>query len=172
MIDGWPKGAMDVPGNDDQHNFTDPNKGGSPLGGQDKKRIPTAQRGGFGHNGRDRVAVRASMPSGRSGTGNPAQRGGAVGSFPSQSRIPGHGGSPQTGKTGQRANFDGGFGAKPHGQSGVPSYPHAAPTPKAGNLGGLAAKRVVGRFKRAAMGARPTDSESGKWGSPPVTSNT
>ncbi len=172
----WPAmhnpGMIDIPGNDTRHNLTDPNKGGSPRGGQGMKKVPIADRGGFEHQGRDRVAVRASMSGGRSGSGNPASRGGFKGvarggSFQPEARIPGHGGSPQE-RGGQGSGRN--FGVS--GQQGVPSGKHANPKPGAGNTKGLAYRRIAGRFKRAAMGAKPTSSDSGKYGSPPVSANT
>jgi hypothetical protein len=42
---------------------------------------------------------------------------------------------------------------------------------KAGNTSGKAYRMIAGRFKRAAMGAKPSGG-GGKYGSPPVTSNT
>src|SRR5450432_499948 len=129
-----PAGSM-IGGNDSRHNKTDPNQGGSPLGGKGTKSIPPAQRGGFAHNGRDIVAQRASMSGGRSGSGNPASRGGSVGNFQPDKRVAGHGGSPQGAQRMQSANQ---FGKS--GQRNVPSYPHANPKPGPGNIAGTAAK--------------------------------
>jgi hypothetical protein len=163
-------GKIDVPGNDDKHNFTDPNQGGGPRGGAGTKRIPPAQRGGVGHNGRDIVAQRAKMGGGRSGSGNPASRGGFSGmarggNFQPDARIPGHGGSAQhRGGAGTGRNFG------KNGQSGMPSYGNSNPQPGAGNTSGKSYKLIAGRFKRAAMGAQA--SQGGSFGSNPVTSNT
>lgn len=170
----FPKGEIDVPGNDSRHNLPDPNRGGSPIGGQGVKRVPIGQRGGFQHQGRDKVAVRAQMSGARSGSGNPASRGGTPGSFRPDTRVSGHGGSPQAadalgGNLGLRG------GSLSHGQEGVPGG-HQTGVPaklqQAGNTSGLAYRRIAGRFKRAAMGAKATSSDSGKYGSPPVTANT
>jgi hypothetical protein len=174
-----PKGAMISPGNDDRHNRVDANRGGSPLGKDGRasfasdKKVPIASRGGFGHQGRDRVAVRAGMSGARGASGNPASRGGFSGqarggAFKPEARISGHGGSPQ-----HRGGAGSGTGFGTPGQTGVPGGNPTQPRPGAGNTGGLAAKRVIGRFKRQAMGAQPTGGESaGKYGAPPVTANT
>lgn len=169
----FPK-SPDVPGNDDRHNLKDDNKGGSPRGqsGQSQSRVPVPQRGGTGTNGRDKVFVRAGMSGARSGSGNPASRGGfrgqaRGGATPSETRIPGHGGSPQhRGGAGSGAQY-----GKP-GQKGVPGGRPTHGPAGAGNTSGLAYRRIAGRFKRAAMGAKPTSSNSGKYGSPPVSANT
>lgn len=167
-----PKGSMIAPGNDTRHNLTDDNKGGSPRGGQGTKNIPTGQRGGFQQQGRDKVYVKAGMSGARGGTGNPASRGGFSGqarggAFTPDKRVPGHGGSPQ-----RRGGAGTGKGFGDPGQAKVPGGNPTQSPPGAGNTSGLAYRRIAGRFKRAAMGARPTSSSSGKYGSPPVTSNT
>lgn len=157
--------AMDIPGNDSKHNFADPNGGGGPR--QLQKRIPPNQKGGFGHNGRDIVAQRASMGGGRSGSGNPASRAGSVGSFQPDASISGHGGSPQTrGGAGTGRNFGN------SGQSGVPTGPASNPQPGAGNTSGKSYRMIAGRFKRAAMGAKGNQGSSGSYGGSPVTTNT
>ena len=159
-------GMIDVPGNDSRHNLTDDNSGGSPR--NVGKNIPGPQRGGFGQNGRDKITIRAGMSGARSGSGNPASRGGAnIGSMRPEARIPGHGGSPQhKGGAGSGRNFG------VSGQKGLPSGRHANPQPGAGNTSGTSFRMIAGRFKRAAMGAKPTSSNSGKYGSPPVSANT
>ena len=163
---------MTNPANETRHNRTDDNQGGSPLGqtggaqaGASRGGTPIGKRGGFGQQGRDKVYVKAQMGGGRSGSGNPASRGGTPGSFKPEERIAGHGGSPQVKSMTVARQY-----GKP-GQAGVPGGKPTQPPPGAGNTSGLAYRRIAGRFKRAAMGARPTSS-SGKYGSPPVTSNT
>lgn len=159
-----PKGAMDNPSNDLRHNNIDSNRGGSPIGGQ-RKPIPPAQRGGFGHQGQ-RVVKRAPMGGGRSGSGNPASRGEqSIGSMSPETRVPGHGGSPQRSSMNVPRQF-----GKP-GQSDVPGGNPTQPPPGPGNTSGRSYQLIAGRFKRAAMGAKPT-SGGGKYGAPPVTSNT
>jgi hypothetical protein len=161
-----PQGSMISPGNDSRHNLADPNQGGSPLGGSAQKRIPQAQRGGVGHQGRDRVHVRAGVGGGRGSTGNPASRG--AGSFQPEARIPGHGGSPQhRGGAGSGAQF-----GKP-GQAGVPGGNPTQPPAGPGNTSGRSYRLIAGRFKRAAMGAKAGQNDmGGKYGSAPVTANT
>lgn len=165
----WPAmhspGMIDVPGNDSRHNLTDANKGGSPR--NVSKSVPTAQRGGFGQNGRDKVVVKAGMAGGRAGAGNPASRGGTPNGINSEARIPGHGGSPQhRGGAGTGRNFG------VSGQQSVPTGKASNPQPGAGNTSGTSYRMIAGRFQRAAMGAKPTSSNSGKYGGAPVTSNT
>jgi len=173
----WPvfsKGRIDIPGNDDRHNLADANRGGSPRGqaGASQSRVPVPQRGGTGTNGRDKVFVSAGMGGARSGSGNPASRGGFSGqarggNFQPEARVSGHGGSPQhRGGAGTGAQF-----GRP-GQKGVPGGQPTHGPAGAGNTNGTAYRRIAGRFKRAAMGARPTSSNSGKYGSPPVSANT
>ena len=169
----WPVGSRGAKGsllhNDDSHGFTDPNGGGSPL--PVKKFVPFPQRGGVGHQGRDRVAIKAKMGGGRSGSGNPALRGGFTGearggSFQPEARINGHGGSPQVRERSGGQTY-GGFGTS--GQVGVPTAPHSNPPLKAGNTSGTTHRQIAGRFQRKAMGARAT---KGGYGAPPVTANT
>lgn len=156
--------APDNPNNDSRHDNVDPNQGGSPLGGA-RKKVPPAQRGGFGHQGQ-RVVSRAPMGGGRSGSGNPASRGGSsIGSMSPQARIPGHGGSPQKGNLQVPRQF-----GKP-GQAGVPGGKPTQPPPGPGNTSGRSYALIAGRFKRAAMGAKPSGG-GGKYGAPPVSSNT
>jgi len=160
-----PKGSMIAPSNDTRHNLTDSNKGGSPRPGD--RPIPPALRGGVGHNGRDIVAQRASMRGARSGSGNPAARAGAVQHETAQTRVPGHGGSPQGAQRFPAAHQ---FGKS--GQKGVPSYTHTNPKASAGNTSGRSYRLIAGRFKRAAMGARASQGSTGKYGGQPVTANT
>jgi len=136
--------------------------GGGPCD-KNVKPIPIASRGGVGHQGRDRIAHRAPMGGGRTGTGNPASRG--AGAFDAESRIPGHGGSPQHKGGAGDAQF-----GKP-GQAGVPGGHQGAGPAGPGNTSGLAYRRIAGRFKRASMGARPTGG-GGKYGNPPVRTQT
>jgi len=161
-----PKGSMISPENDTRHNLIDVNQGGSPRGGKGTKNIAPASRGGFGHNGRDIVAQRSSMGGGRAGSGNPASRGGTPSKMRPDTRVPGHGGSPQGAQRFQKAHQ---FGKS--GQQNVPTNPHANPKPTAGNTSGRSYRLIAGRFKRAAMGARPTGG-GGKYGGAPVTANT
>jgi hypothetical protein len=154
-------------GNDSKHDFTDPNGGGGPR--HMANRIPPAKRGGYSQHGH-KVYNRADMGTARGSAGNPASRSGGVGSFPSESRIPGHGGSPQ-----HRGGLDmaprGGFTAS--GQSGSPSYSHASPSPSAGNLSGRSHRLIAGRFNRKAQGAGGGGSDmKGAYGGAPVTANT
>lgn len=160
-----PAGSMISPGNDTRHNLTDTNKGGSPR--SMPKKVPAAQRGGFGHQGRDRVHLKARMGGARGGTGNPASRAGAVTHDTAHARNPnGGGGVQQRGSAGLGQR--GGFGHS--GQTNVPNYGPSNPTPGAGNTSGRSYQLIAGRFKRKAMGARP--SQGGSYGSPPVTANT
>lgn len=168
----WPAmhtpGMIDVPGNDSRHDLPDSNRGGSPRGGAGTKHVSTAQRGGF------QAAVRQPSTSlaGRGGSGNPASRGGFKGqarggAMKPEARIGGHGGSPQErGGAGSGRNFG------VSGQTGVPTGRASNPQPGAGNTSGTAYRRIAGRFQRKAMGAQPTESNSGKYGSAPVTANT
>lgn len=164
-----------------------PGQGSNPGGQAGVSRTgstPMAKRGGFGQQGRDKVYVRAGMSGGRSGSGNPASRGGFSGearggNFRPESRVGSHGGSPQVRERhGAAFPMRGGFGSSGQGRDNrhapgaLPSYGATNPAPGAGNVSGTAAKRVMGRFKRGAMGATATSSSSGKYGSPPVTANT
>jgi hypothetical protein len=161
-----PQGAMISPGNDSRHNLTDDNHGGSPRGGFGTKKVAPAQRGGFGHNGRDIVAQRAKMTGGRSGSGNPASRGGSVQHETAQTQVRGHGGSPQGASRMATAHQ---FGKS--GQQGVPTGRAANPQPSSGNTSGRSYRLIAGRFKRAAMGARATGGR-GSYGGNPVSANT
>lgn len=160
-----PKGSL-IAGNDDRHNLTDDNSGGGPR--DVGMRMPPAKRGGMGHNGQ-MATQHASMMGGRGSAGNPASRGGqTIHAMQPETRVPNHGGSPQH-KGGQPVASRGGFGQ--HGQKGVPQYSHSQPGPGAGNTQGRSYRLIAGRFKRAAMGAKPSGG-GGKYGSPPVSANT
>jgi hypothetical protein len=161
-----PKGSLLH--NDDSHGFTDPNQGGGPLSDGSASSTPANKRGGFGHPGRG-GAKTIRRGGGRATAPNPASRGGTIKSFPSETRNPNRGGAVTSGKGNVRPPARGGFTHS--GQQGVPSARHANPPLKAGNTGGRSYKLIAGRFKRAAMGAKPTGS-SGKYGAPPVTTNT
>lgn len=157
-----PKGALLH--NDDSHGFADPNGGGGPLPRGNSGMTPH-KRGGFGAN------ARKQPPGPKVGPGNAGGKprvGGPVRGTPSQTRVPGHGGGPQ--KDGNvPSGSRGGFTHS--GQKGVASGKHANPPMKSGNTSGRSYKLIAGRFKRAAMGAKPTG-ESGKYGSAPITTNT
>jgi len=164
---------MSIPGNDSKHNFPDPNGGGGPR--HQPNRIPPKQRGGFGQHGQKRTAS-APMGGGRSGSGNPASRGGFPGearggAMKPEARISGHGGSPQhRGSIDQRSR-GGAFGGQQN--DGLSDYPNSNPAPGAGNTSGRSYKLIAGRFKRAAMGAKGGGSDmQGAYGGAPVTSNT
>jgi hypothetical protein len=165
---------MSIPGNDSKHNFPDPNGGGGPRQNSGSGRIPPKQRGGFGHHGQ-KASAHASMRGGRSGSGNPASRGGFPGearggSMRPEARIPGHGGSPQhRGSIDQRSR-GAAFGGQ--GNDGLSDYPNSNPSPGAGNTGGRSYKLIAGRFKRAAMGAKGGSDMKGAYGGAPVTANT
>lgn len=162
-------------------NQPDQNRGGGPSG-----RSSGAGTGGTGagsgKNGRD-PAPSTSL-SGRAGSGNPASRGGFSGearggAFQPESRIPSHGGSPQHREREIPGDFHKRGGVAAHGQEFVPGGRKSnvqrmgGGVTTAGNTSGLAHKRIAGRFKRVAMGARATGAESrGAYGSKPVTANT
>ncbi len=180
-IMGAPKGSLLH--NENQHNFADLNRGGGPAF-RNRKVIPPVNKGGFGHQGRDRVHVRAGMAGARGGAGNPATRGGfrgeaRGGNFQPETRVPGHGGSPQV-REREQGNYGvrHGFGAQGQGRVNreapgeLPNYGPSNPKPGAGNTAGWAYKKIAGRFKRAAMGAKATGGEHGSYGSQPVTANT
>ena len=168
-----PKGAkLD---NDASHAFKDPNGGGGPAAPvvRNFKNVPVASRGGAYQDGRDKQYANTSIRGTVSGKGNPANRGGmpSVGrqSFPSESRVSGHGGSPQV-----RDNMDtvakrGGFGNS--GQVGVPGV-RTNPKPGAGNIGGRMAKRITGRFNNKSKGPRATGTVGSYGDRAPVSANT
>lgn len=165
-----PKGAR-IDGNDDSHNFTDPNSGGGPAAPvvRNSNAVPNAQRGGAFQSGKKQYA-RTGIHGGRGGSGNPASRGGmpSVGrqSFPSESRVPGHGGSPQH-RGG--AGTSQGFGTS--GQVDVPGV-RSNPQPGAGNTGGRMAKRITGRFNNKSKGQRATGTVGSYGDRAPITANT
>lgn len=180
MTAKWP--AMQHPkgsklDNERSHGHADPNGGGGPAAPvvRNAKRIPTASRGGVGHQGRDRMAVRTPGLAGRSGSGNPASRGrlSPVGrqSFPSETRVPGHGGSPQVRDSLDTVSGRGGFGNS--GQRNVPGV-RTDPKPGAGNASGKMFRRIAGRFNNRSKGSRNTDTGvKGSYGDrAPVTANT
>lgn len=167
-----PKGSLLH--NDDSHNFTDPNSGGGPL---PRGSNPSSQaRGGVGARGQQ------SKGSGLGGRAkptadNPANRGGyqseGRNNVTAETRIPGHGGSPQHREREIPGDFHkrGGVGAQ--GQRYVPGGHSGQVHPSGGNTSGRSYKLIAGRFKRAAMGARSRGQESqGAYGSAPVTENT
>lgn len=161
---------MSIPGNDSKHNFTDPNGGGGPR--HIPNRIPPKQRGGFGQHGQKRTAS-APMGGGRSGSGNPASRGGAsIRSMRPDTRVPGHGGSPQHRGGADQRTRGAAFGGQ--GNEGASDYPHSNPSPGTGNTGGRSYKLIAGRFKRAAMGAKGGGGTEarGAYGGAPITANT
>jgi len=162
---------IDSPGNDDRHDRPDSNRGGSPRELRaGKEKVPPAKRGGFGQQGRDPVYIKAQMGGARSGSDNPAGRGGFSGearggNFTPEKRVSGHGGSATNrGGAGSGANFGN------NGQSNLPTYGNSNPKPSSGNTSGRSYKLIAGRFKRAAMGAKA--SQGGSYGAPPVSSNT
>lgn len=168
-----PKGARID--NDSSHGFTDPNKGGGPAAPvvRNAKRVPDAHKGGPYQSGQKQY-VSTGIHGGRGGSGNPADRGGmpSVGrqSFPSETRVPGHGGAPQV-----RDNMDtvagrGGFGHS--GQTGLPSYGATNPKPGAGNMGGRMAKRITGRFNNASKGPKAGGNVGSYGDRAPITANT
>jgi hypothetical protein len=160
-----PKGAkLD---NDAHHGRRDPNGGGSPTI-TNRKMVPDASKGGAYQSGVKQYA-NTSIHGGRSGTGNPASRAGAIQHDTADTRVPGHGGSPQ-----QRSNMPpvtgrGGFGND--GTAGLPSYGPSNPQPGAGNLSGKMATRIVGRFNNKSKGANATG-VVGSYGRNAITSNT
>jgi hypothetical protein len=171
----------DIPGNDSKHNFPDMNGGGGPRG--TSTRIPPKSRGSFGTHGQKNYSG-GTMGGGRSGTGNPAGRGGfrgeaQGGSFHPESRIPGHGGSPQRGDT-MEPSRGGGMGKPAHGPgmvnrhapARVSQYNQAHPRIGTGNTAGTASRRVQGHFNRKSMGAKGNTGMKGAYGGTPVTANT
>lgn len=169
-----PKGSLLH--NDDEHGFENPGHGGGPVG---RPSNPSShRRGGVGAKGQQ------SKGSGLAGSpkptyGNPASRplpkGGEArgGSFHPESRIPGHGGSPQHREREIPGDFHkrGGVGAS--GQRYVPGGHGTPVTPSGGTHRGPTYRRIVGHFDRRSQGARSSGQESrGKYGSSPVTQNT
>lgn len=164
-----PKGARID--NEGSHNFTDPNSGGGPGGTlkHNVKRVPDAHKGGPYQPGQKQYAS-TSIRGTKGSTGNPASRGGmpSVGrqSFPSETRVPGHGGSPQhRGGTGMARQFGS------SGQVGVPGV-RTNPKPGVGNVGGRMAKRITGRFNNSSKGKRATGTVGSYGDRAPITANT
>lgn len=167
-----PKGAkLD---NETSHNFTDPNKGGGPAAPvvRNAKRVPDAHRGGPYQPGQRQYAS-ASIHGGRGSAGNPASRGNVspVGrqSSPSETRVPGHGGSPQMRTNIPPPAHRGGFGHS--GQVGVPGV-RTNPQPGAGNTAGRMSTRIAGRFKNNTKGARATGTVGNYGDRAPISANT
>lgn len=162
-----PKGAK-IDGNDDRHNLTDSNGGGSPALGS-RQRIPDAHRGGPYQSGQRQYAT-ASIPGTRGSAGNPASRGNLtpVGrqSTPSEARVPGHGGSPQ-----HRGGAGTGTGFGDSGQMGVPGV-RSNPQPGAGNVSGKMATRIAGRFNNKSKGAKATGTIGSYGDRAPINANT
>lgn len=176
----WPAFTPDgrkqlgLPGNDDSHAFTDPNKGGGPAAPvvRNAKRIPDASRGGPYQSGQRQYA-NTSIRGTVSGKGNPANRGSVRPegrqSFPSETRNPGHGGSPQVRDNMDTVKGRGGFGHP--GQVGVPGV-RTNPKPGAGNMAGRMAKRITGRFNNKSKGPRATGTVGNYGDRAPITANT
>jgi len=172
---GSPKGALLH--NDDSHNFTDPNSGGGPV---QKPSNPSSHvRGSFGAKGQ--ASQGRGLAGGRGSSGMPSApyRSEGRDSSSPESRVPGHGGSPQHREREIPGDFHkrGGVGA--YGQESVPGGSKSdvrrmgGGVTTAGNTSGRSHRLIAGRFKRAAMGARSTGAESrGQYGSAPVTANT
>lgn len=160
---------LGLPGNDNRHNQTDPNRGGGPTL-RTRKKVAPAVRGGFGQHGQKRF-VKAPMGGGKSGTGNPAKRGGSPVNMNPDTRNPNKGGGVQVRDTMDTVAGRGGFGNS--GQVGVPGV-RTNPSPGAGNAGGRMAQRVTGRFNNKSKGSRAgsTAPQGGKWGGPPVRLDT
>ena len=176
MAAKWP--AMTMPkgarlDNEGSHNFTDPNKGGGPAAPvvRNAKKVPPASRGGVYQSGL-RMYANTSIRGTRGSAGNPASRGSVtpVGrqSFPSETRVPGHGGSPQVRDNMDTVRHRGGFGHT--GQSGVPGV-RTNPQPGTGNTAGRMAKRITGRFNNKSKGAKSTG-VIGDYGRNAITANT
>lgn len=144
-----PKGAK-IDGNDDRHNLSDDNGGGSPTLAS-RKTVSDAHRGGPYQSGQRQYAT-TSISGTRGSSGSPASRGSLpqVGrqSTPSETRVPGHGGSPQVRPMTVKRQFG------KNGQDGLPSYPHSQPQPGVGNTGGKMAKRITGRFNNSSKGSK------------------
>lgn len=148
-----------IPGNDSRHNKVEPtNKSGGPSI-RTRRMIPPANRGGTGHQGRDRTHVKARMGGGRSTASNPAGRAGAVGSETADTRNPNAGGGVQT----RRLNVQRQFGKS--GKDGVVNdYAHSKPGPAGkGNVSGRMSKRVSGHFNNRSK------KSSGAFGGGPVS---
>lgn len=179
MAAKWP--AMRFPtgsrvDNDASHAFTDPNKGGGPAAPvvRNFKPVPPAHRGGPFQSGQ-RQYSNTSIRGTRGSAGNPASRGNLtpVGrqSTPSETRVPGHGGSPQTRSNIPPPSNRGGFGHS--GKTGaVNQYANANPKPGTGNTAGRMAKRITGRFNNASKGPKAGGNVGSYGDRAPVTANT
>ena len=167
-----PKGAKID--NEGSHNFADPNKGGGSAAPvvRNFKRVPDASKGGPYQSGQRQYA-NTSIRGTRGSSGSPANRGGmsSVGrqSFPSETRVPGHGGSPQVRDNMPTVAGRGGFGHS--GQVGVPGV-RTNPKPGAGNVAGRIAMRITGRFNNKSKGARATGTIGSYGDRAPITANT
>jgi hypothetical protein len=164
-----PKGAYID--NEAHHNFTDMNGGGGPHGMRNKPSMSMRSRSGAGTNANGRDPAPSTSMNGRGSSGMPSapyRSEGRDSSMPDM-RVPSHGGSPQ-----HRGGAGSGTGFGDFGKSNVPNdYSHANPQPSSGNVSGRSHRLIAGRFKRAAMGARSSGSESkGSYGAAPVTANT
>jgi hypothetical protein len=154
------------PGNDSRHNKVEPtNRSGGPST-RTRRMIPPGNRGGTGHQGRDRTHVKVRMGQGRATASNPATRGGRVGSETADTNNPNRGGGVQVrpGRDMQRQ-----FGQD--GKAGVVNqYPHARPQAGAGNTSGRMAKRIGGKFRnKTKQGSNNNSGTRGSYGSMPVT---
>jgi hypothetical protein len=173
----WP--AMTMPDgalidNDSSHGFKDPNGGGGPASPvvRNSKKIPDAQRGGSFQSGNKSYA-RTNIHGGRSGSGNPAGRGGMPSegrqSFPSETRNPNGGGGVQVRNNFPPVSGRGGFGNG--GQSGLPSSASST-RPGTGNTGGKMAKRITGHFNNKSKGPNASGNVGSYGDRAPITSNT
>lgn len=173
----WP--AMSMPKgakleNDSSHGYTDPNSGGGPAAPvvRNAKRVPDASKGGPFQSGQRQYAS-TSIRGTRGSAGSPASRGSItpVGrqSTPSETRVPGHGGSVQVRDNMDTVGGRGGFGHS--GQVGVPGV-RTNPKPGAGNMAGRMATRITGRFNNASKGKRSTGTVGQYGDRSPVTANT
>src|SRR5579864_2809481 len=169
-----PKGSLLH--NDDSHNFVDMNGGGGPHGMRNKQSASMSDRTGAGTKMSGRFGGSGSAPSGsnKPTAGNPASRGGFSGearggSFKPDMRVPGHGGSPQHREREIPGDFHKRGGVNAQGQENVPGGHKSSVRPMSGNTSGRSYNLIAGRFKRAAMGARSSGTESrGQYGSAPV----
>lgn len=155
------------PGNDSRHNKVEPtNRSGGP-GLRNRKKVPPAVRGGFSQHGQARTDQARNSPHGKSrgSSGIPASRGGTPVHFRPESRVPGHGGSPQhRGGAGSGANFG------QDGKAGVVNqYPNANPGPAGpGNTGGRMHRRIAGNFRQKTKQSS-SGGLSGAFGAMPIT---
>lgn len=162
----------------DRMNRPDMNRGGGPSGRSQS--VSPRQRTGAGTRANGRDPAPSVSLGGRSGSGMPSASYRSEGrdSSTAETRVPGHGGSPQHREREIPGDFHkrGGVGA--YGQEFVPGGRKSDTSrmgggvTTAGNTSGRAQRLIAGRFKRAAMGARSTGGESGRYGAAPVTANT